>query len=197
MKKYFSLALWLFALPMWADNFGSIDAARNLGSDHIYFGASLGKGWLDTFDPFTNVNGEMAYSGFVGLDHPLDSHWGAGGELVVDSTASNVNMDFLGLINVSEYVRSNDVGLYARLRYKFDSGFNVFAKGGAAYVWQMMSSATYSEVVPAFGLGWGYHFDLSQDRSLDLFAQWTHLQFGSQVTSVDMAQIGLAYGLPL
>lgn len=196
MKKYFSLVLWLFTLPMWADNFGSIDAARNLGPDRLYFGALVGAAYIDQVGPFPSLQNEGVYSGFIGLDHPLDSHWGAGGELSLDATNSNVNVNTLDIFNFSQQVRSNDVGLYARVRYELPRG-DLFAKAGVAYVWQTSLLGTSSDEVPAFGLGWNYRFHLSEERSLDILFQWTHLQSGVQVGAVDMAQIGLAYGLPL
>lgn len=123
--------------------------------------------------------GRLGFGGQFTYEYIIDNNWFLGPEIGVhDNGYSEYKIDS-ATFNDTIHVRSQDIDLLARLSYHSDGGFNMFARGGMAYVMQDVDTVpAYGSTVssnkthikryaPEVGFGIGYDFENDMGISVD------------------------------
>lgn len=113
-------------------------------------------------------------------------------DLVNDKNNSNREPD---------HYRLYAIDLSGKFIYPFQSGFSLYAKGGAAYVHQDVYNSVFivrqitwanskaNKIMPLVGAGVNYNFNQHFSSNLGI----THIQHIAPIGSIDMISLGLSY----
>lgn len=123
--------------------------------------------------------GRFAFGGQFTYEYFLNNHWFLGPEFGIHDNGYSEYKINTATVSDTIRIRSQDIDLLARLSYHSAGGFNMFARGGIAYVMQDMDAvpeyggtvasrkSRSKKYAPEVGVGIGYDFDTDMGVSID------------------------------
>lgn len=159
----------------------------------------------------------FAFHPVIGVDYNINKHWLVGFEtgLVVGNDIRNgakntvISSTLTDVYHVK--VKLFEIPLMLKLRYQFDSGFNVFGKAGSSFVImkekldyeRMQNNKTFEfrEIdnlnqkgfAPKFAVGFGYQIK----EMFDFFVQYSYLHARSHIPQFTSIGAGILINLPI